>query len=439
MGELICLHIGQAGVQIGNSCWELFCIEHGISPSGEILKSSSDIGPSTLFSESISRKYTPRTVFVDLEPTVIDEILRGPYSSLHPPNQLISGKEDTGNLFPCGHYSGQCRILDNCLNTIRKLAENCSNLQGFVIFTSIGGGTGSGFGSLLCESLSDDYARQTNLGLLVYPSPNLSNIIVEPINCVLATDCLMQTLDMVVVLDNEALFDICERRLGIERPGYTNINRLIAQVTSSITASLRFRGDLNANLAELQTNLVPYPKAHFLISSYSPLIGSEKVYQEIHSVQEITNECFEPRSMMVKCNPRQGKYLACCLMYRGDVVPKEIHSAVAEIKSNKTLEFVDWCPTGFKCGVNSEPLAVVPGGDIAKSLRGACMIGNNSEVRGVFETMGKKFDALFEKRAFVHWFVQFGMGGIDFDECRENLERLINDYKEFTLTAPVED
>jgi len=61
------------------------------------------------------------------------------------------------------------------------------------------------------------------------------------------------------MVDNEAIYDICRRNLDIARPSYTNLNRLIGQIVSSITASLRFDGALNVDLTEFQTNLVPYP------------------------------------------------------------------------------------------------------------------------------------------------------------------------------------
>ena len=61
--------------------------------------------------------------------------------------------------------------------------------------------------------------------------------------------------------------------------------------------------------------------------------------------------------------------MACCLMYRGDVVPKDVNAAVATIKTKRTIQFVDWCPTGFKCGINYQPPTVVPGGDLAKVQR----------------------------------------------------------------------
>merc|ERR1712085_179477 len=131
-----------------------------------------------------------------------------------------------------------------------------------------------------------------------------------------------------------ALYDICRRNLDIERPTYTNLNRLVAQIISSLTASLRFDGALNVDLTEFQTNLVPYPRIHFMLTSYAPIISAEKAYHEQLSVAELTNSVFEPASMMVKCDPRHGKYMACCLMYRGDVVPKDVNASVATIKTN---------------------------------------------------------------------------------------------------------
>ena len=97
------------------------------------------------------------------------------------------------------------------------------------------------------------------------------------------------------------------------------------------------------DVTEFQTNLVPYPRIHFMLTSYAPVISAEKAYHEQLSVAEITNSVFEPANMMTKCDPRHGKYMACCLMYRGDVVPKDVNAAVATIKTKRTIQFVDWC------------------------------------------------------------------------------------------------
>ena len=73
--EVISVHVGQAGCQIGNACWELYCLEHGIQPNGQMPSDKSvgkgDDSFNTFFSETGSGMHVPRAIFVDLEPTVI--------------------------------------------------------------------------------------------------------------------------------------------------------------------------------------------------------------------------------------------------------------------------------------------------------------------------------------------------------------------------------
>src|SRR3954467_10097723 len=92
--------------------------------------------------------------------------------------------------------------------------DNCSSLQGFLIFHSFGGGTGSGFGSLLLERLSTDYGKKSKLEFAVYPAPRTSTAVVEPYNAVLSTHSTIENSDCTFLVDNEAVYDICRRNLG---------------------------------------------------------------------------------------------------------------------------------------------------------------------------------------------------------------------------------
>jgi tubulin alpha len=173
-----------------------------------------------------------------------------------------------------------------------------------------------------------------------------------------------------------------------------------------------------------------------MLTSYAPVISREKAMHESLSIAEITNSVFEPQNMMTKCDPRHGKYMACCLMYRGDVVPKEVNAAVALIKTKRTIQFVDWCPTGFKCGINSQPPEQVPGGDLAAVKRAVCMVANTTAIAEALSRIDHKFDLMYAKRAFVHWYVGEGMEEGEFSEAREDLAALEKDYEEVGADSP---
>ncbi|XP_023323882.1 tubulin alpha chain [Eurytemora carolleeae] len=439
MRECISVHVGQAGCQMGNACWELYCLEHGLQPDGMMPSDKSVAGGddsfSTFFSETGAGKHVPRAVFIDLEPTVIDEIRTGTYRQLFHPEQMVTGKEDAANNYARGHYTVGKEIVDLVLDRIRKLADQCTGLQGFLIFHSFGGGTGSGFTSLLMERLSVDYGKKSKLEFCIYPAPQVSTAVVEPYNSTLCAHTTLEHSDCAFMVDNEAIYDICRRNLDVERPSYTNLNRLISQIVSSITASLRFDGALNVDLNEFQTNLVPYPRIHFPLVTYAPIISAEKAYHESLSVAEITNACFEPANSMVKCDPRHGKYMACCMLYRGDVVPKDVNAAIATIKTKRSIQFVDWCPTGFKVGINYQPPTVIPGADLAKVQRAVCMLSNTTAIAEAWARLDHKFDLMYAKRAFVHWYVGEGMEEGEFSEAREDMAALEKDYEEVGMDS----
>ena len=226
--KILSLHIGQAGTQIGNSCWELFCHEHNISKDGTSLDPENNASEpmGTFFTESASGKFVPRALYLDLEPTCVEEVKRGDFRDLYHPEQMITGKEDAANNYARGHYTVGKEIIDTAMERIRKVVDSCNSIQGFAVYLATGGGTGSGLGSLLLERLSVDYAKNSKLCFTVCASPQMPPRSWSP-----TTPCSPRTPSLehaeVVNVDNEAIYGICKRNLDVARPTYSNLNRLI--------------------------------------------------------------------------------------------------------------------------------------------------------------------------------------------------------------------
>jgi tubulin epsilon len=335
-------------------------------------------------------------VVVDTEEGVISQLMGGPLQELFSTKQLIHGVSGAGNNWAHGYGEYGPMYRSEIFGKLRKEAEAADSLQCFLLFHSLGGGTGSGLGSFIVSELADLYPKTFRFAASVFPSRN-DDVITSPYNAMLALNQLTAHADCVFPVDNSSLLNICAgsgkkgtgdryaqpakeasenqdfgsllRRQASPEPDkkgglakdpeavekkkvHAKMNSIIAHLLSDLTCSMRFEGKLNVDLNEITMNLVPFPKLHFLMASMAPLqplLGRAQP----RNLNELFSEILLPENQIVSCNPREGKYLAMGLILRGAVEPSDVSFNIERIK--KGVQLVSWNKDGFKYGICDFP------------------------------------------------------------------------------------
>ena len=193
---------------------------------------------------------------------------------------------------------------------------------------------------------------------------------------------------------------------------------------------MRFKASMDSDIRHVMTNLVPYPRVHFVSSAFSPLVNQGKDGSETASTSSITRSAILPGSSLSSSDNRKGKYLSSCLVYRGDVIPKEVVSSVNHVRRLPDFEMVEWNPNGFKCGIVPGKLPEIDEMGLGQAKRSVLLLANNSAVKEIFSEMSRKFEMMYDKRSFFHHYSAQGMRGGEFNEGRDSLAGLTRDYEE---------
>jgi len=432
MREIIHVQVGQCGNQIGAKFWEVISGEHGIEPTGKYTgKEDNQLEHiNVYYNQGYHGNYVPRAICVDLEPGVVNNIKASPYGELFRPDNFIWGESGAGNSWAKGHYTEGAELVEEVLDVVRKEAENCDLLQGFQFTHSLGGGTGSGMGTLLVSKITEEYPDRITSTYSVSPSPKVSDTVVEPYNATLSINQLIDNTDQTYCIDNEALYDICMNTLKISKPVYGDLNQLVSLTMSGVTTCLRFPGQLNADLRKLSVNMVPFPRLHFFMPGFAPLMARGSAQYRSLSVSELTKQMFDAKNMMTACDPRHGRYLTVATIFRGRVSMKEVDQQMLDTQTKNSSYFVEWIPNNVKTAVcNIPPLGLNISGTF---------IGNSTSIQGLFQRVSDQFNVMFRRKAFLHWYTSEGMDEMEFTEAESNINDLISEYQQYQ-EAEVED
>ncbi|WFC99010.1 Tubulin beta chain (Beta tubulin) [Malassezia yamatoensis] len=433
MREIVHLQTGQCGNQVGSKFWEVLSEEHAIDGHGNYYGDNRHLQLDRInvyFNEAAENKYVPRAVLVDLEPGTMDSIRSSRIGGLFRPDNFVFGQSGAGNNWAKGHYTEGAELVDSVMDVVRKEAENCDMLQGFQITHSLGGGTGAGMGTLLISKIREEYPDRMMATFSVMPSPKVSDTVVEPYNATLSVHQLVENSDETFCIDNEALYDICFRTLKLKSPSYDDLNHLVSLVMSGVTTCLRFPGQLNSDLRKLAVNMVPFPRLHFFMVGFAPLTAKGSQQYRAVTVPELTSQMFDAKNMMAAADPRQGRYLTVAAYFRGKLSMKEVEDQMQAVQTKNSSYFVEWIPNN----VQTAHCDIPPHG----MKMAVTFIGNNTAIQDLFKRVSVQFQAMFRRKAFLHWYTGEGMDEMEFTEAESNLADLISEYQQYQ-DATVDD
>jgi tubulin beta len=269
----------------------------------------------------------------------------------------------------------------------------------------------------------------------VFPSTaSVSDVVVEPYNTTLSVHQLLENADETFVIDNQALTTIANKTLGLANPSYPDLNNIVSKVMNDVTSSLRYPGQLNADLRKLGVNLVPFPRLHFFLIDHAPLIAKGSEAHEKKDLHTLTGQIFDGDCMMAECDVFSGKYLTAAVIYRGsqaDVPSETVDSEIAAIRSTYSANFVEWIPHNIKTSIVNVP---PPNQRVS-----ATCIANTTALQGLFQRIMDQFSAMFRRKAFLHWYTGEGMDEMEFSEAESNVNDLISEYQQYEAATVDEE
>ncbi|KAL8534412.1 hypothetical protein ACS0TY_010432 [Phlomoides rotata] len=189
-------------------------------------------------------------------------------------------------------------------------------------------------GTLLISKTREEYPDRMMLTFSVFPSPKVSDTVVEPYNATLSVHQLVENAYECMVLDNEALYDICFRTLKLTTPSFGDLNHLISATMS--------------DLRKLAVNLIPFPRLHFFMVGFAPLTSRGSQQYRALTVPELTQQLWDAKKMMCAADPRHGCYLTASAMFRGKMSTKEVDEHMINVQNKNSSYFVEWIPNNVK-------------------------------------------------------------------------------------------
>ena len=449
MRETVTIQVGQCGNAIGNAFWTRLLEEHRDTPSNNdslsaFFRTCDERGSS-------KTKLKARAVLVDMECGPLQETMRSELGSLFDETQFVMDVSGAGNNFAHGHAYYGPQYRDRLSESLRRTIEHCDSVQSFLVCHSLGGGTGSGVGTYMLGLVEDLFPDVYRFAVSVYPSED-DDVVTSPYNAVLATRQLIDHADCVFPLNNSALNAFAqlepstrEREAGNrgvrgsdnsgkdsekdqKDKGFNKMNNVAGQMLCHLTSSSRFDGEMNVDMNEICTNLVPFPRLHFLTTALTPQRAVDRAVKGRPSstalpkgaIQRAFTDLLAPAAQLsaLGINSKdRGIYLACAFLGRGKIPLSDFINGVTAVQTS--MVFPKWNLDACKIGLCSTPAP-----NQVSTILG---IYNNTSFGGVLDQHRGRFNRLYRRKAMLHHYTEF----IEAEFVAESDESVANIIKEY--------
>jgi tubulin beta len=156
---------------------------------------------------------------------------------------------------------------------------------------------------------------------------------------------------------------------------------------------------------------------------FAPLTSRGAYSFRASTVPELTQQLFDPKNMMAGSDFRNGRYLTCSAIFRGQIAMKEVEDQMRAVQQKNSAYFVEWIPNNVQTALCSIP---------PRGLKmSATFVGNSTAIQEIFKRVGEQFTAMFRRKAFLHWYTGEGMDEMEFTEAESNMNDLVSEYQQY--------
>lgn len=400
-----------------------------------------------------SRDLQARAVLVDMESKVVQHCLvdaRKGGNWTYDQKCVYAEKRGSGNNWANGYLHHAPRAMTAILDQVRRQAECCDYLDGFLMLMSVAGGTGSGVGAKLTEYLHDTYPHATLVNPIVWPYSS-GEVIVQDYNSLLTTAHLQSSCDAILLLQNQQFHKVCSQLLHLKEVALSDINKVISHsLASALQPAVPFDAHLpthdnmmygRCRLSTLASFLCPHAHFKFLSVKTIPQMpdsshaysrymwaGLLKHLRQMLITDSATDEgmdwCLAPPTAPIAGGRGQHNIntsLANLLVLRGN----ELDSVETSALSDRGL-YSKYSPASCTCSVWCADHA------FNRYEKCCTVVSNSQSCVGPLERVCAKAWNMYSSRAYLHQYEKYGFTDEDFVSSFVAVEQILKDYKTIT-------